>query len=111
MGTPVRLKVYGSGLLSSRAEIEHAARAAGVERLPFDLGRVIHQPFEIDRFQPLLFHVDSFAHLFQLVDELESWMRAGKLDNVAPGEPELREQDLHSFLDLTYGTGSTEPRA
>jgi phenylalanine-4-hydroxylase len=42
--------------------------------------------------------VDSFDHLFALVTELEQWMLAGKLDNVAPGEPEVSETDLASFL-------------
>ena len=34
----------------------------------------------------------------RLVDTLEKWMRAGKLNNVAPGEPEVNERDLKSFL-------------
>jgi len=42
--------------------------------------------------------VDSFDHLFSLVDELERWMRLGKLDNVAPGEPSVNEEDLKGFL-------------
>ena len=93
------LTVYGSGLLSSFAEIEHAVVAPEVDRRPMDLEEVIHQPFEIDHFQPRLYIVDSFAHLYQLVDELEAWMRMGKLNGVAPGEPEIREEDLRSFLD------------
>jgi len=43
--------------------------------------------------------VDSFDHLFGLVDELEKWMKQGKLNNVAPGEPAVNEDDLKSFLD------------
>ncbi len=93
------LKVYGSGLLSSFGEIEHAIASPEVQRYPFELRWVINQQFEINRYQPLLFVVDSFDHLFHLVDELESWMRLGKLSNVAPGEPVVNEQDLKSFLD------------
>ena len=48
---------------------------------------VVNQYFEIDHYQPLLFVVDSFDHLFELVGELEQWMREGRLDNVSPGEP------------------------
>jgi phenylalanine-4-hydroxylase len=59
---------------------------------------MINQGFEIDHYQPLLFIVDSFDHLFELVDRLEQWMRQGRLDNVAPGEPEVSEADLASFL-------------
>jgi phenylalanine-4-hydroxylase len=45
-----------------------------------------------------LFIVDSFDHLFSLVDQLEKWLRAGKLNNVAAGEPAVNENDLKSFL-------------
>ncbi len=93
------VKVYGSGLLSSYGEISHAVEAAEVQRYPIRLEWAINQAFEIDHYQPLLFIVDSFDHLFTLVDLLEKWMRAGKLNNVAPGEPSVNEQDLKSFLE------------
>jgi phenylalanine-4-hydroxylase len=93
------LKVYGSGLLSSYGEIAHAIEAPEVQRWPIQLEWVINQAFEIHHYQPLLFVVDSFDHLFGLVDQLERWMREGKLDNVAPGEPGVSEDDLRSFLE------------
>jgi phenylalanine-4-hydroxylase len=92
------LKVYGSGLLSSYGEIAHAIEAPEVQRYPIQLEWAINQGFEINHYQPLLFIVDSFDHLFGLVDQLENWMKAGKLSNVAPGEPEVNEEDLKSFL-------------
>ncbi|HTR35257.1 MAG TPA: phenylalanine 4-monooxygenase [Bryobacteraceae bacterium] len=92
------LKVYGSGLLSSYGEIAHAIEAPEVQRYPIQLEWAINQAFEINHYQPLLFVVDSFDHLFSLVDQLEAWMRAGKLSNVAPGEPAVYEDDLKSFL-------------
>jgi phenylalanine-4-hydroxylase len=98
MRSPDGLRVYGSGLLSSFGEIEHAIEARDVQRYPLHPEWVINQGFAIDRYQPLLFIVDSFDHLFTLVDTLEKWMRAGKLNNVAPGEPEVNERDLKSFL-------------
>ena len=70
-----------------------------MQRWPVQLEWVINQAFEIDHYQPLLFVVDSFDHLFGLVDQLEGWMREGKLDNVAPGEPGVSEDDLRSFLE------------
>jgi len=90
-------KVYGSGLLSSHGEISHAIDSPGVQRYPIQLEWAINQSFEINHYQPLLFVVDSFDHLYHLVDELESWLRAGKLNNVAPGEPYVNESDLQSF--------------
>jgi phenylalanine-4-hydroxylase len=98
MRGPDALKVYGSGLLSSHGEIEHAIESPEVQRYPIQLEWVINQSFEIDHYQPLLFVVDSFGHLFDLVGELERWMREGKLNNVAPGEPKIGERDLKSFL-------------
>ena len=92
------IKVYGSGLLSSYGEIVHAVDSLEVQRYPIQLEWVVNQSFEIDHFQPLLFVVDSFDHLFELVGTLETWMRQGKLNNVAPGEPFVSEDDLKSFL-------------
>jgi phenylalanine-4-hydroxylase len=93
------LRVYGSGLLSSFGEIEHAVVSPDVQRYPLQIEWAINQAFEIDHYQPLLFIVDSFDHLYSLVDELERWMKAGKLNHVAPGEPEVNEVDLQSFLE------------
>jgi phenylalanine-4-hydroxylase len=97
------LKVYGSGLLSSYGEIQHAIESPEVQRYPVQLEWIINQYFEIDHYQPLLFWVDSFDHLFSLVDELERWMREGKLDHVSGGEPEVGEADLRSFLEAAGG--------
>jgi phenylalanine-4-hydroxylase len=99
MRAPGGLRVYGSGLLSSFGEIEHAIASPFVQRFPLQLEWVVNQSFEIDRYQPLLFIVESFAHLFGLVQQLEQWMTAGRLSNVAPGEPQINERDLQSFLD------------
>lgn len=98
MKSPDGLRVYGSGLLSSYGEIEHCIESPDVQRYPIQLEWVINQSFEIDHYQPLLFWVDSFEHLFDLVGELDRWMREGKLNNVAPGEPGVAEEDLASFL-------------
>jgi phenylalanine-4-hydroxylase len=95
------LKVYGSGLLSSYGEIAHSIDSPEVQRYPMQLEWVINQYFEIDHYQPLLFIVDSFEHLFDLVGELERWMREGRLDNVSPGEPAISEPDLRSFLEAS----------
>ena len=103
MQTADGLKAYGSGLLSSHGELKHSVESPEVQRHPMRLEWAIHQSFEIDHYQPLLFWVESFDHLFGLIDTLENWMRGGKLDNVAPGQPELNEADLSSFLFDFHG--------
>jgi phenylalanine-4-hydroxylase len=99
MRGPGGICAYGSGLLSSYGELQHAIESHEVQRHPIRMEWVINQGAEIDHYQPLLFIVDSFEHLFDLVDRLERWMREGKLDNVAPGLPEVNERDLRSFLE------------
>ncbi len=93
-----RLTVYGSGLLSSAGEIEHAITSPWVERRPFQLEWVINQPFAIDRYQHLLFYVDSFEHLFQEVQHLEEWLIQGRLDHVSVGAPSINEKELQLIL-------------
>ena len=93
------LKAYGSGLLSSYGELAHAIDSPEVQRYPIQMEWVVNQSFDIDKYQPLLFVVDSFDHLFDLVGQLERWMRAGRLDNLAPGEPQMSQPDVKSFLE------------
>ncbi|MCH9628050.1 MAG: hypothetical protein S4CHLAM2_17000 [Chlamydiales bacterium] len=93
------LCVYGSGLLSSADEIKHAIESPKVQRVPFQLEWVINQSFAIDRFQPLLFIIDSFEHLYEQVHLLEEWLHAGKLESVAPGEPEVSEAEINVFRE------------
>jgi phenylalanine-4-hydroxylase len=98
---PGELKVYGSGLLSSFGELAHAIESPVVQRYPLQMEWVVNQHFEIDHFQPLLFIVDGFDHLFSLIGELERWMLAGRLDNVTPGWRALSDADVRSFLEAS----------
>ena len=97
--TGAGIRAYGSGLLSSYGELQHAIESPEVQRYPLQLEWVINQGAEIDHYQPLLFIVESFEQLFDQVDRLERWMREGKLYNVAPGLPEINAGDLRSFLE------------
>lgn len=99
MRSPDGIRVYGSGLLSSYGEIQHSIESPAVQRYPLQLEWIVNQGFEIDHFQPLLFIADSFDQLYESVHELERWMKNGKLDNVAPGEPAVNERDLESFME------------
>lgn len=98
MREPDGLKVYGSGLLSSCGEIVYCVESPDVQRFPFQLEWVINQSFEIDHYQPLLFVIDSFEHLYEEVNKLEQWLIEGRLDFAAPGEPAVNEEDLKKFI-------------
>lgn len=106
MRTDCGMKAYGSGLLSSHSELEHSIESGDVQRYPLQLEWVINQSFEIGHFQPLLFWVDSFDHLFEEVGRLEQWTRDGRLDHVAPCEPLVNELDLESFLPGAGAAGA-----
>jgi phenylalanine-4-hydroxylase len=63
-----RVKVYGSGLISSAGDCANAL-GPRCDRRPFDLDAVLAQHFEIDRFQCVLFVIESFDQLFEAVEE------------------------------------------
>lgn len=80
-----RLKIYGSGLISSHGEAHHCLTApeppkgvelapsdtsGRVERRPFNLDRIINTSFEIDHYQPVLYVLESFE---QLRDAMNSY--------------------------------------
>lgn len=67
-----RLKLYGSGLISSEGEGHHALESPEVDRRPFDLERVCDTPFEIHHYQPILYVLDSFE---QLADAMNRYAR------------------------------------
>lgn len=95
---PGEIKAYGSGLLSSYGELAHSIEHDSVQRYPLQLEWVVNQHFEIDHYQPLLFIVEDFDQLFELVGELEAWMKSGRLDNVTPGYRAMSDADVQSFL-------------
>lgn len=96
---PGRVRAYGSGLLSSFGELGHCVESTAVQRFPAQTEWIINQYFEIHHYQPLLYVIEDFEHLFYLVHDLERRLDAGLLDHLQPGEPEVNEVDLKSFLD------------
>lgn len=64
-----RLKIYGSGLISSHGESEFCLASPDVDRRPFDLDRICETPFEIDHYQPILYVLESFAQLRDAMNE------------------------------------------
>ncbi len=58
-----KLKLYGSGLISSEGEGHHSLESPDVDRRPFELERVCETSFEIDHYQPILYVLESFEQL------------------------------------------------
>ena len=58
------LRVYGSGILSSKGETVYSLEDPKPQRLQFDLVRVMRTEYCIDEFQKSYFVLDSFQQLF-----------------------------------------------
>jgi phenylalanine-4-hydroxylase len=58
------LRIYGSGILSSKSESIYCLESAGPNRIAFDLMRVMRTRYRIDTFQKTYFVIDSFKALF-----------------------------------------------
>ena len=92
------IRAYGSGLLSSYGELQHALNSSDVLRAPFQLEWAIHSYFDYDKFQCLLFVIDSFDQLYAEIEKLERWMKEGRLDNLTGGEPAISDEEAEPFL-------------
>ncbi|MFM8639672.1 MAG: phenylalanine 4-monooxygenase, partial [Planctomycetota bacterium] len=73
-----RLKLYGSGLISSPGESAHALSSPKVDRRPFDLETVCSTSFEIDDYQPILYVLDSFEQLRDAMNTYANRILEGK---------------------------------
>ncbi len=62
--TPDGLRIYGSGIVSSKAESIHCLEDARPRRISFDLKRVMRTEYRIDRYQDTYFVIDGFDQLF-----------------------------------------------
>ncbi|MDP3854639.1 phenylalanine 4-monooxygenase [Phenylobacterium sp.] len=61
--TPEGLRIYGAGIVSSRAESIFALDDPSPNRLGFDLERVMRTPYRIDDFQQVYFVIPSLQAL------------------------------------------------
>lgn len=63
--TPQGLRVYGSGILSSKGETVYSVESKTPHRIAFDLVRVMRTDYLIDDFQKTYFVIDRFEDLFE----------------------------------------------
>jgi phenylalanine-4-hydroxylase len=64
IATPDGLRVYGSGILSSKGETVYSIESDRPHRVGFELERVMRTDYLIDDFQQTYFVIDSFEQLF-----------------------------------------------
>lgn len=82
------LRIYGSGIVSSKGESIHALESDAPNRIAFDLERIMRTRYRIDTFQKTYFVIDSFEQLIEATapDFTPIYARVAAQDTVAAGD-------------------------
>lgn len=88
VASPQGLRIYGSGIVSSRAETVYAVESASPNRICFDLERVMRTEYRINDFQESYFVIRSFDELFAETykDFAALYVRLAEGPTYGPGE-------------------------
>jgi phenylalanine-4-hydroxylase len=65
-----KIKVYGSGVISSHGECTNVIQGGCTVR-PFDLETVLETPVKVDELQKVLFAIESFEQIYEAMQEAE----------------------------------------
>ncbi len=65
INTPQGLRIYGSGIVSSKGESIYSLEDAAPNRTGFDLQRIMNTRYRIDTYQKTYFVIDSFEQLIE----------------------------------------------
>ncbi len=57
------MRIYGSGIVSSKGESIHCLESAAPNRIGFDLMRIMRTRYRIDTYQKTYFVIDSYRQL------------------------------------------------
>jgi len=68
---PRGLRIYGAGIVSSRAETRFALESPSPNRVAFDLLRTLRTRYRIDDFQQTYFVIDSFEDLLRQTQQTD----------------------------------------
>ncbi len=73
-----RIKLYGSGLISSHGEANYVLQAesgGGPEIRDFNLDQVLEQEFLVSEMQKVLYAIESFEQIYEAAHEAERRLR------------------------------------
>jgi phenylalanine-4-hydroxylase len=95
------LRIYGSGIVSSKGESIHCLESAAPNRIGFDMPRIMRTRYRIDTYQKTYFVIDSFEQLMEATHPDFTPIYAGlaKQDSVPAGSV------LQSDFVYNRGTG------
>ena len=82
------LRIYGSGIVSSKGESIYSLESDAPNRIGFDLERIMRTRYRIDTYQKTYFVIDSFEQLMESTrpDFLPIYDRLSKLDSIPAGD-------------------------
>jgi len=86
------LRIYGSGIVSSKAESIYALESPAPNRIGFDLERIMSTRYRIDTYQRTYFVIDSFEQLFDATR-----------GDFTPIYARLAQRDAHAAGDVLTG--------
>ena len=91
------LRIYGSGIVSSKSESIHALESDAPNRIGFDLERIMRTRYRIDTFQKTYFVIDSFQQLMEATapDFTPIYARLAEQGSVPAGEVLASDTVLH----------------
>ncbi|HET6604795.1 MAG TPA: phenylalanine 4-monooxygenase [Xanthomonadaceae bacterium] len=99
------LRIYGSGIVSSKGESIYCLESPAPNRIAFDLQRVMRTRYRIDTFQKTYFVIDSFEQLFDATrpDFTPLYEKLAKLPAIPAGQVLDSDEVVHR------GTGEGWP--
>jgi phenylalanine-4-hydroxylase len=82
------LRIYGSGIVSSKGESIHCLESDAPNRIGFDLQRVMRTRYRIDTYQKTYFVIDDFEELMEATgpDFAPIYEKLAKLDSIPAGD-------------------------
>jgi phenylalanine-4-hydroxylase len=82
------LRIYGSGIVSSKGESIYSLEDAKPARVAFDLMRIMCTRYRIDDFQDIHFVIDDYDQLFAETrpDFTSYYQQLEALSELSPGE-------------------------
>jgi phenylalanine-4-hydroxylase len=87
IATPDGIRIYGSGIVSSKGESVYCLEDPKPNRIAFDLLRVMRTRYRIDDYQESYFVIDSFEQLFNATqpDFTPYYADLAQLSDLEPG--------------------------
>ncbi|MDW8478750.1 MAG: phenylalanine 4-monooxygenase [Xanthomonadales bacterium] len=97
IATPEGLRIYGSGIVSSKGESIYCLESPAPNRIGFDLERIMRTRYRIDTYQKTYFVIDSFDQLFAATrpDFTPIYARLSDLPAIPAGEVLPGDRVIH----------------